>query len=327
MPRSTVDVGTGESQWHSWVSHAVLAEVATVQMEMRYLSHATGDRKYAQASDRAMQAVMDAAGGRGLIPIYMSRDDPQPKFVGSKISLGAMGDSYYEYLLKQWVQAGKSPADDRLKDTWKTAMREMQEKLVFKTAGGSTFVAESDNGRPRMRMDHLACFVAGMLMLGSRTLPPEEVDSSWEPLAAEITETCYQMYKRSPSGLSAEYYVFNKNSMAPGDMSIPNDAPHNLLRPEAAEAIYYMHYYTGDPKYRRMAYEMFSAFQRHCKARYGYSAVGDVRGSPPRHKDSQESFWLAETLKYFYLIFAPRNALNLEEWVMNTEAQPMRIWH
>jgi len=327
IPKSTVDVGTGESQWHSWVSHAVLAEVATVQMEMRYLSHATGEGKYAQASDRAMQAVLDAAGGRGLVPIYMSRDDKTPKFVGSKISLGAMGDSYYEYLIKQWVQAGKQKSDDHLKDAWRTAMREMKEKLVFKTQGGRTFVAESDNNRPRMRMDHLACFVAGMLMMGSRTLPPEEVDPGWEPLAAEITETCYQMYKRSPSGLSAEYYVFNMNGPSPGDMQIPNDAPHNLLRPEAAEAIYYMHYYTGDPKYRRMAYEMFSGFQRHCKAKYGYSAVGDVRGKPPRHKDSQESFWLAETLKYFYLIFAPRDTLNLEEWVLNTEAQPMRIWH
>ena len=33
-----------------------------------------------------------------------------------------------------------------------------------------------------------------MLMLGSRSLPKEEVDARWEPFAAELTYTCYQMY-------------------------------------------------------------------------------------------------------------------------------------
>lgn len=323
IPKSTVDVGTGASAWHSWVSHAVLAEVATVQMEFRYLSHVTGEQKYAQAADKAFKAVLDSAGSHGLIPIYLSRDDVIPRPVGSKISLGAMGDSYYEYLLKQWVQSGKK--EDYLKDMWKRAMRETQEQLVVKTEGGLTFIAEKDEGRQRHRMDHLACFVGGMLMMGARTLPADEVDAAWEPLAGEITETCYQMYKRSPSGLAAEYYNFNPNAKT-DDMTIPNDAPHNLLRPEAIEAVYYMWYYTGDPKYRRMAYEMWTPFQRHCKSRYGYSAVADVRETHPRHRDSQESFWLAETLKYFYLVFAPRSTLNLEEWVLNTEAQPLRSW-
>merc|ERR1711920_534919 len=143
--------------------------------------------------------------------------------------------------------------------------------------------------------------------------------------AAEITKTCYEMYRRSPTGLSPEYVTFRLDSRD-NDMNIPQDAPHNLLRPEAAEAIYYMHYYTGDPKYRRWAHEMFDAFNKHCRVRYGYSAVADVRANPVRHKDNQESFWLAETLKYFYLVFAPRNTLNLDEFVLNTEAQPLRMW-
>ncbi|CAK0869297.1 unnamed protein product [Prorocentrum cordatum] len=163
-------------------------------------------------------------------------------------------------------------------------------------------------------MDHLACFVGGMLMLGSRTLPTAEVDPYWETLAAEIGETCYEMYRRMPTGLSPEYVLFKPEASGEkADMVTPQDAPHNLLRPEAIETLYYLHYYTGDPKYRRWAYEMFSAFQKHCKTRFGYSAVADVRKVPATFKDSQESFWLAETLKYFYLIFAPRNALSLED--------------
>lgn len=163
-------------------------------------------------------------------------------------------------------------------------------------------------------------------MLGSRTLPRAEVNPYWEELAAELARTCYEMYKRSPTGLSPEYINFDVGKRSGEEMLIPQNAPQNLLRPEAIEALYYMHYYTGDPKYRRWAYEMFSAFQKHCRARFGFSALVDVRKLPPAKRDSQESFWLAETLKYFYLIFSPRSALNLEEFVLNTEAHPLRTW-
>ncbi|CAE7463270.1 alpha-Man-Ia, partial [Symbiodinium pilosum] len=234
-----------------------------------------------------------------------------------------MGDSYYEYLLKQWIQGGKK--DARLKDAWKRAMKEMMDTMVVTTSSGLQFVAELEGPRQRNRMDHLACFVAGMLMLGSRTLPRDEVDPRWEPFAAELTHTCYQMYVRMPTGLSPEYVAFNLQAARGQEMSVPGDAPHNLLRPEAAEALWYMWYYTGDPKYRQWGHEMFVPFLRHCKVKYGFSAITDVRKKPPPKRDSQESFWLGETLKYFYLLFSPRSTLNLEEFVLNTEAQPLRI--
>lgn len=322
MPRSTVDIGTGASAGHSWMSNIVLAEATTLQVEFRYLSHATGDRRYADAADRSMNAVLTAAGNQGLIPIYV-RESPV-MFVGSKKSMGAMGDSYYEYLIKQWIQSGKK--EDRLKDTWKRAMNEMMDQMVVKTKGGLSFLAELEGGQQRMRMDHLACFVAGMLMLGSRNLPKNEVDTRWEPFAAELTRTCYEMYARSPSGLAPEYVSFNTWAEQGHDMDIPGDAPHNLLRPEAIEAVFYMWYYTGDPKYRNWAVTMWKPFVKHCKVKFGFSAAADVRRVPPPLKNSQESFWLAETLKYFYLVFSPRNTINLEEWVFNTEAQPLRVW-
>lgn len=325
LPDAAIDVGTGESGKHTWQKkkgNIILAEPTTLQVEFRYLSHVTGNPAYKEAADHAMRVVMDTVGQRGIVPIYLT-PSAKPAFAGKKISFGAMGDSYYEYLLKQWLQSGKK--DNKFKDTWKQAIRDMISELVLKTKGGRTFVAEKNNGKPVNRMDHLACFVGGMLMLGSRTLPAAEVDPHWETLAAEIGETCYEMYRRMPTGLSPEYVLFKPESDK-ADMVTPQDAPHNLLRPEAIETLYYLHYYTGDPKYRRWAYEMFSAFQKHCKTRFGYSAVADVRKVPAAFKDSQESFWLAETLKYFYLIFAPRNALSLEEFVLNTEAQPLRMW-
>eukprot|EP00931_Biecheleriopsis_adriatica_P051900 TRINITY_DN30142_c0_g1_i1.p1 TRINITY_DN30142_c0_g1~~TRINITY_DN30142_c0_g1_i1.p1 ORF type:complete len:976 (+),score=142.76 TRINITY_DN30142_c0_g1_i1:26-2929(+) len=324
IPRSTIDVGTGQTASRSSMPNTVLAEATTLQVEFRYMTHVTGDRRYKEVADKAMNAVLTAAGSKGLVPLYLSGSSPQPQFVGTKMSMGAMGDSYYEYLLKQWIQTGKK--EHHLKDAWKRAMDDMMGKMVAKTAGGLQYLAELENGIQKPRMDHLACFVAGMLMLGSRTLPKEEVDPRWEPFAGELTRTCYEMYVRTPTGLSPEYATFNNHEKAGRDMGIPGDAPHNLLRPEAAEAVWYMWYYTGDHKYRKMGYEMFKPFVKYCKVKYGFSAVADVRKNPPPKRDSQESFWLAETLKYFYLIFSPRNTIDLEEWVLNTEAQPLKMW-
>lgn len=108
------------------------------------------------------------------------------------------------------------------------------------------------------------------------------------------------------------------------DMKIPAGSA-NMLRPEVVESLFYMHYYTGDPKYRRMAYDIFSAFQKHSKTAHGYARVDDVREIPVRLADEQPTWWFAETLKYLYLTFSPRETLDLERWVLNTEAHPMKI--
>lgn len=35
-------------------------------------------------------------------------------------------------------------------------------------------------------------------------------------------------------------------------------------------------------------------------------------------------FLLAETFKYLYLLFSPPNVISLDEYVLNTEAHPLR---
>merc|ERR1712066_972118 len=136
------------------------------------------------------------------------------------------------------------------------------------------------------------------------------------------------MYHRQPSHLSPECVALRPDAEPGQDMQVWNNAAHYLLRPETAEAIFYMFYYTGDPKYRRMAGEIFEAIEAHTKTEYGYSAVRDVRSPRPAHKDEMETFFLAETLKYLYLTFVPnpREVVNLDDWVFTTEAHPLRIF-
>ena len=51
----------------------------------------------------------------------------------------------------------------------------------------------------------------------------------------------------------------------------------------------------------------------------------DVRNATSGHTNGLETFWLAETLKYFWLLFGPKDALHWNEWILNTEAHPLRL--
>jgi mannosidase alpha-like ER degradation enhancer 2 len=95
------------------------------------------------------------------------------------------------------------------------------------------------------------------------------------------------------------------------------------LRPEIIESAYYLNHYTGDPRYRAMGREFFEDFVRHCRTDAGYAALKDVRTKTKA--DSMESFVFAETFKYYYLLFAPKDALDFDAVTFNTEAHPLRL--
>jgi mannosyl-oligosaccharide alpha-1,2-mannosidase len=69
---------------------------------------------------------------------------------------------------------------------------------------------------------------------------------------------------------------------------------------------------------------MFTSILKHTSAEHGNSAIDDVTKPEPTLEDSMESFWLAETLKYFYLLFEEEGVVGLDEWVFNTEAHPFK---
>jgi mannosyl-oligosaccharide alpha-1,2-mannosidase len=242
--------------------------------------------------------------------------------------MGAMADSYFEYLLKLWIQSGRS--EDKFKDQYLKVLRDIP-NLLKTTKGGLMFIGETKRGLTGPvtdKMEHLTCFMGGNLMLAANTLP--DVDEIWATWAEEITRTCHEMYARSSTGLGPEYAMFRTNAETPDDMYYERQGQHYLLRPEVIESVYYMHYFTGDHKYREWAYDMLKALNKHARAPHGYSALKSVNhDGPPQSnwKGEEESFFFAETLKYIYLILSPkRGPLDLSKWVFNTEAQPLPIW-
>jgi len=59
------------------------------------------------------------------------------------------------------------------------------------------------------------------------------------------------------------------------------------------------------------------------RRRAGWTALPDVNNPGRKRDDKMESFVLAETLKYIYLLFDPDYPIPLEKYVMNTEAHPL----
>jgi mannosyl-oligosaccharide alpha-1,2-mannosidase len=131
------------------------------------------------------------------------------------------------------------------------------------------------------------------------------------------------MYARMNTGIAPEYVQFFEDR----DFEIGRGAPHYLLRPESVESFFVLYHLTGDPVYREWGWEVFQAIERYCRTNGGYGAIHDVRNVHIEPDDKMESFFLAETLKYLYLLFDPETPIDLlHKHVFNTEAHPMRIF-
>lgn len=81
---------------------------------------------------------------------------------------------------------------------------------------------------------------------------------------------------------------------------------------------------TGDDSLRDDAWKMFELVDLYTHADFGNSALSDVTRVPPTQSDEMASFWMAETLKYYYLMFSDPHLVNLDHFVFNTEAHPFK---
>jgi len=79
-------------------------------------------------------------------------------------------------------------------------------------------------------------------------------------------------------------------------------------------------------RYREWGWQIFEAFEKHTKVDTGgYCSLDDVTSVPPNRRDKMETFFLGETLKYLYLLFADSSLIPLDKFVFNTEAHPIPI--
>jgi hypothetical protein len=246
---------------------------------------------------KAMQIMHKKTTSDGLYPIKINIRDGS--FADSQITFGALGDSFYEYLLKIWLQGGKR--ETWLREMYDRAMQGMIDKLLMASShSGLAFVADYNGRSHNRKMDHLVCFLPGILALGAYNdplgfdSPRAQRDLS---VAKALLHTCHEMYRRQPSGLSPEYVLFPSNGG--GDMEPGPGVAFYILRPETSESLFVLGQLTKDPIYRDWAIEIWQAIDNHCRSFVGYGAVPDVRRAQKGSVDDRmESFFPAETMKY-----------------------------
>lgn len=70
--------------------------------------------------------------------------------------MGALGDSFYEYLLKAWIQSNQE--DQEARELFDESMNNMFIHMLKTSPGGLMYFADLKFESVEHKMDHLACF-------------------------------------------------------------------------------------------------------------------------------------------------------------------------
>ena len=207
-------------------------------------------------------------------------------------------DSYYEYLRKCWFLFG----DKDCEEMWWASISAVNKYLADEVRGELWY------GHADMNTGRLTASQYGAL---DAFFPAVLAHSGDVARARRLQDSSFKMWNLH--GIEPEIIDYKT-------MQIVYNGYH--LRPEIVESTYYLHHFTRDPQYRKMGEKIFEDFVKYCRVDAGYAALQDVVTKEKR--DEMESFVLAETFKYFYLLFAPLDTLDFDKVVFNTEAHPLR---
>ncbi|XP_072317550.1 mannosyl-oligosaccharide 1,2-alpha-mannosidase IA isoform X2 [Eucyclogobius newberryi] len=319
IPRGVINLGSGTSWSWGWASagSSILAEFGTLHLEFVHLSELSANPIYTEKVMNIRKLLNKIEKPHGLYPNFLS--PVSGNWVQHHVSIGGLGDSFYEYLIKSYLMSDK--ADEDAKRMYYSALDAIEANLVQKSQGGLTYMAEWRGGILDHKMGHLACFSGGMIGIGADD-GPQEKRQHYLDLAAEITHTCHESYTRSGTKLGPEAFRFDSGAEATATRLSDR---YYILRPEVIESYMYMWRVTHDPKYREWGWEAVQALEQHCRVESGFSGIRDVYTTNVSHDNMQQSFFLSETLKYLYLLFSEDDLLPLEDWVFNTEAHPLPV--
>ncbi|KIW76384.1 hypothetical protein Z517_11130 [Fonsecaea pedrosoi CBS 271.37] len=321
--------------------HQISAALGSFSLEFTRLSQITGDPKYYDAIARVTSVFLKHQNFTqlpGMWPTHINARDQI--FSESEFTLGALADSLYEYLPKMhYLLGGLEPAYEK---AYRSSMATAIEHLLFRpmlpnntnvlVAGSATAASGRSNLNPEGQ--HLSCFAGGMFILGGKLFSlPEHVD-----IGARLTQGCVYAYNAFPTGIMPEIFRMRpcpsfercewdadqaSETLPEGFASVPDRS--YSLRPEALESVFLLYRTTGNVELQNAAWKMFKSIQAATETEYANAAIDDVTTSgKPSQRDSMESFWLAETLKYLYLIFSPPDLISLDDYVLNTEAHPLK---
>ena len=272
------------------------AETGTLLLEFGTLSKLTGNPVFYDKAKRALVETYKRRSPLGLVGSSINAESGAWTDNDSHISGGI--DSYYEYLWKCWLLFG----DKECLEMWNASIPAVHKYLADEIRG-ELWYGHADmltGKRTDTTYGALDAFFPALLALAGDL-----------PRARRLQASSFKMWNLH--GIEPEVVDYKT-------MQVKATTYH--LRPEIVESTYYLYSYTQDREYRQMGETIFNDFVKHCRTETGYAALKDMVTKEKR--DEMESFALAETFKYFYLLFAPPGTLDFDKVVFNTEAHPLR---
>jgi mannosidase alpha-like ER degradation enhancer 2 len=292
MPYRFVNLKTGKTR--DPVSGP--AEIGTLLIEFGTLSKLTGKPIYYDKAKRALVEVYNRRSPLGLVGTDINVETG--KWVNTDAYVGSGIDSYYEYLLKASILFDDKECRKMYDDSIVAINKYLEDDI-----NGELWYGHVDMNigkRTATTYGALDAFFPAVLALGGDL-----------ERAKRLEDSGFKMWR--VNGVEPEEYDYK--AAKTGNAGYP-------LRPEIVESTYYLDHYTKDPKYLAVGKEMFDDLVKYCRTDVAYTGLKSV--VTKEKTDYMHSFWFAETLKYFYLIFAPEKTFDLKKSVFNTEAHPMR---
>ena len=292
MPYQFVNLKTGK------VKGAVTnpAEAGSLLIEFGTLSKLTGNPIYYNKAKNALVQLYNRRSKIGLVGAEINVKTGN--WVSDESYIGGGIDSYYEYLLKSWKLFG----DKDCKRMWDSSIVAINKYLADSTATGFWYGQANMNTGKRIStyFGSLDAFFGAELALSGDLYRAEMLQKS-----------CYKMWNLY--GIEPEEINYDSMNVI---------SPEYVQRPENIESAYYLYKLTNDPKYLQMAVTYLNSIIKYCKTDDGFAGLKSV--ITKEKDDEMQSFFLAETLKYLYLFFAPPKVLDFQKIVFNTEAHPMK---
>ena len=292
MPYRYVNLKTGK------VSKPISnpAETGTLLIEFGTLSKFTGKPVFYDKAKRALVETYNRRSKIGLVGEWINVETGEWTNTDSHIS-GAI-DSYYEYLLKCSLLFG----DQDCRRMWNESVKSINKYLADDHADELWYGHADMNTGVRRATTYgaLDAFFPAVLALSGDMRRAERLQDS-----------SFLMWNQA--GIEPEEFDYRARKIT---------SPAYHLRPEIVESTYYLYHYTKDTKYLLLGEKLWRDFVRHCRTEEGYAALKSV--VTKEKSDSMQSFLFAETFKYFYLLFAPPDALDFDKVIFNTEAHPIK---
>ncbi|KAF9006005.1 seven-hairpin glycosidase [Cyathus striatus] len=366
LPSFAVNTVSGETR-QGWSGSVLWAEALSNQMEYKYLAHLTGRTEYYNKSEHIMQMMYTAdLPDAGQFPTMWDIINGEPSNHQFSVGAFADSAHEYllkQWLLTGQSEPKARELYLKAVDAVLSNLLYItpNRQLLYVT---DTIRKNPTHRFEHLSCFFSGLLALGIHTMPELSLRDIELHS-WA--AQGLAETCWITYADTKTGLGPDVMQMShsygpssddsspqatgkwldaitawenggRQGNAPGTTEVQREPDAGkrdyyalkgsyLLRPETVESFYLLWRTTGEERWRERGWAVFESIEKHTRTKYGYASLSLVDKLPAEQKDEMPSYFLAETLKYLYLLFTDEEIIPLKDWVFNTEAHPFPVFN